>query len=67
MVWDYKLLHQGPLEWRHLRAKFYEILPSGSEVLVRDTQTGDLISLYSFLESRLRMYKYFLCILAELL
>jgi hypothetical protein len=61
-----KLLHRGPLEWQHLGTKFYETLPSGSKVITGGhidrqtdthtyTHTGDLISLLSFLESRLKV------------
>jgi hypothetical protein len=51
-----KILHRGPLEWRYLHTKFHEILPSISEVTSGGhRQTGDLISLHSFFESRLRM------------
>jgi hypothetical protein len=38
--------------------KFHENLPSGSEVISgghTDRQTGDMINLLSFLESRLKM------------
>jgi hypothetical protein len=45
------------LEWHYLCTKFHENLPSGSEVISgghTDRQTGDLISLLSFLESRLK-------------
>jgi hypothetical protein len=55
-----KLLHRGPLEWHCLRTKFHENLPRGSEVISGehiDRQTGDLISLLSFLESRLKIMK----------
>jgi hypothetical protein len=51
-----KLLHRGPLEWNYLRTKFHENLLSGSKLLVgTHRQTGDLISLHSFLESRLEV------------
>jgi hypothetical protein len=51
-------LHRGPLEWHYLPTKYHENLPSGSKVISgtytqTDGQTGDLISLLSFLESRL--------------
>jgi hypothetical protein len=55
-----KILHRGPLEWHYLRTKFPENLPRGSEVISRgqiDRQTGDLISLLSFLESTLKLRK----------
>jgi len=49
-------LHRGPLEWHYLRTKFHENLPSGSKVISGGhSQTDcDLISLLSFLESRLK-------------
>jgi hypothetical protein len=52
-----KNLHRGPLEWHYLRTKFHKYLPSGSKSISEghtDRQTGDMISLYSFLESRLK-------------
>jgi hypothetical protein len=52
-----KLLHRGPLEWHYLRYKFHENLSRGSEVISggqTDRQAGDLISLFSFMESRLK-------------
>jgi hypothetical protein len=53
---ELKLLHGGPVEWQYLHTKFHENVPSGSEVISGGTrrQTGDLISLLSFLESRLK-------------
>jgi hypothetical protein len=51
-----KILHRGPLEWNHLPTKLHENLPLGSKVssgVETHRQTGDLISLLSFLESRL--------------
>jgi hypothetical protein len=61
-----KLLHWYPLEWYYLLAKFYESLLSSSKVIsgthththththtYTHRQTGDLICLLSFLESRL--------------
>jgi hypothetical protein len=51
-----KLLLRSRLEWHYLRAEFIEILPSGSKVIREgqtDIQTGDLISLRHFFESRL--------------
>jgi hypothetical protein len=54
-----KLLLRGSLEWYYLRTKFYENLPSYSEVISWvhiERQTGDLISLLSFLESRLKRF-----------
>jgi hypothetical protein len=50
-------LHWGPLEWHYLPTIFHENLPSGSKLLVGYRQTGDLISLVSFLESRLIVLK----------
>jgi hypothetical protein len=51
-----KLLHPGPLEWHYLSTKYHESLPSGSKVISggqahtdRHKETGDLISLLSFL------------------
>jgi hypothetical protein len=54
------LLHRGPLEWYYIHAKFYENLPSGSKLLVgaTDRQTGDVISLLSFLQSTLQIIPY---------
>jgi hypothetical protein len=52
-----KLLHRGSLEWHCLPTKYHENLPSGSKVSSgthTHTQTGHLISLLSFLESRLK-------------
>jgi hypothetical protein len=52
-----KSLHRGPLEWHHLRTKFSENLSRGLEVTSGgNRQTGDLISILSFLESGLRNY-----------
>jgi hypothetical protein len=48
------LLHRGPLEWHYLRTKFSDNLTSDSEV-ISGGQTGDLVSLLSFLESRLEI------------
>jgi hypothetical protein len=52
-----KLLHRGPLEWHHLPTKYHD-LPSSSKVINggyrQDRQTGDLISLLLFFESRLK-------------
>jgi hypothetical protein len=49
-------LHLGHSELHYLRIKFHENLPSGSEVISggQTDTTGDLISLLSFLESRLK-------------
>jgi hypothetical protein len=46
-------------EWHYLCTKFYEILPSGSKIISEGTyrQPGDLISLLSFLENRLKIQK----------
>jgi hypothetical protein len=49
--------HLDPLEWHHLPIKFHENLPIGSKVTEEKRQTGDLISLLSFLECRLIKYK----------
>jgi hypothetical protein len=54
-----KLLYRGSFEWHYLRTKFHEILPSSSKGIsggYTDRQTGDLISLLSFFESRLKTY-----------
>jgi hypothetical protein len=53
-----KIMHLGPCECYHLPTKFHEKLPSGSKVINEEYTgrlTGDLISLHSFLESRLKM------------
>jgi hypothetical protein len=52
-------LHQGPLESNYLITEYHENVPSGSKVISGghtdiQRQTGDLISLLSFLESRLK-------------
>jgi hypothetical protein len=50
------LLHRGLLEWHYVHTKFHENLPSSSKVISgghTDRQTGDLLSLLSFLRSRL--------------
>jgi hypothetical protein len=57
-----KIMHRGPLIWHYLRTKCHENLPRGSEVISRGQtdryrQTGDLKSLLSFLESRLKLRK----------
>jgi hypothetical protein len=49
-------LHRSTLEWHYLRTKSHADLPGGSEVISgghTDRETDDLISLLSFLESRL--------------
>jgi hypothetical protein len=54
-----KMLHRGPFEWHYLRTKFHENLPTGSKVISgvnTDRQARDLISLPSFLESRLKKF-----------
>jgi hypothetical protein len=58
-LWDQELLHRFPLEWHYFRTKFHENPPSCSKVISGgDTgkyrQTGDLISLLPFLESRIK-------------
>jgi hypothetical protein len=53
---NYKMWRRGRLQWHHLPTKFHENPPIGSEVISggrTDTQAGDLLSLHSFLESRL--------------
>jgi hypothetical protein len=45
---------RGPLEWHYLHTTFHENLRRGSKV-ISGGQTGDLISLLSFLDSRLNM------------
>jgi hypothetical protein len=61
-----KLLHRGALEQHNLPTKYYEKLPVGSKVTSErrarkhthtDRLTGDLISLRSFLEIRLKTKK----------
>jgi hypothetical protein len=56
-----KITASRSLEWHYLYTKFHKNLPSSSKVISRahrnrqmDKQTGDLISLLSFLESRLK-------------
>jgi hypothetical protein len=53
--------HQGHHQWHHLPTKFNENPPLGSKIISGGHtdrqiygQTGDLISLLSFLESRLK-------------
>jgi hypothetical protein len=47
---------RGHLQWHHLRTKFHENPPTGSKVFSGDIQTAsDLISLLSFLESKLKI------------
>jgi len=52
-LWDQKLSRRGPPEWHHLPTKFHGNLPVGSKV-INGGKTADLISLLSFLESRLK-------------
>jgi hypothetical protein len=50
-----KLLHRGPLEWHYLTTKYHENLQAVQKLLVRTHRwTGDLISLLSFLECRIK-------------
>jgi hypothetical protein len=52
-----KLLHRGPLEWHYLPTKYRENQFSSkviSGTQTDKTQTDDLISLLSFLESGLK-------------
>jgi hypothetical protein len=68
-------MHGGPVEWHYLHTKFHENLPSGLKVISGGTdrhrhtnrQTGDLISLLSFLESRLKGQKNFSQVLKAVL
>jgi hypothetical protein len=60
-VMGLNILHQSPFEWHYFLITFHETLPSGSEVIrgghtdkQTHRQTGDLIILLSFLESRLK-------------
>jgi hypothetical protein len=56
MVWEWKLLHLGPLNGITCQPYMMR-LPSSSNVISgghTDIQTGDLISLLSFLKSRLQ-------------
>jgi hypothetical protein len=56
-LWELKLLHRGPLERYYVHTKFHENLLSSSKVIIgghTERQTGDLISLLLFLESRLK-------------
>jgi hypothetical protein len=57
---ELNLLHQGLLKWDHLLTKFHANLPTASKFgrgMDRQTyrQDGDLISLFQFLESRVKM------------
>jgi hypothetical protein len=50
-------MHRGTLEWHYFHTKFHENLQSSSEVISGGhtyRQTGDLISLLSFLESMIK-------------
>jgi hypothetical protein len=54
-----KLLIGDPLEWHYVRTRFHGFLPSDSQInsggqASRERQTGDLIGLLSFFESRLK-------------
>jgi hypothetical protein len=56
-----KILHRSPLECHYLRTRFHENLPIGTEVISgghTGRQTGDLISLLSFLEIRLKTISF---------
>jgi hypothetical protein len=54
-----KLSHRGALQRHHLPTKFHENLQIGSRVIRwTERQTGDLISLFSFLKN---MFKNKLC------
>jgi hypothetical protein len=54
-----KISHRGPLEWHYLPTNFMKIYQAVQKLLMGDAQTerqtGDLISLLSFLGSRLKM------------
>jgi hypothetical protein len=56
-LWDQKLSRRGPPEWHHLPTKFHGNLPVGSKV-INGGKTADLISLLSFLESRLTTFNH---------
>jgi hypothetical protein len=48
---------RDPLEWHYLPTKYHDNLPRGSKIISETrthTHTGDLISLLSFLDSRLK-------------
>jgi hypothetical protein len=49
-----KITASRPLEWNYLCTKFHENLPGGSKVISGGTQTGDLISILSFVLGRLK-------------
>jgi hypothetical protein len=51
---------RGPFEWHRLSTKFYEDLPVSSKVIKGGhRETGDFISIHSFLESRLKWCMHF--------
>jgi hypothetical protein len=66
-----KLLNRGPLEWHHIPTKFHEIYQATRKLLEGELtdrhslQTRDLISLLSFLESRLKYEEKLLSIRQE--
>jgi hypothetical protein len=54
MVWDKNYCIEVPLNGITSIPNFMKIYPAVKKLLVADRQTGDLISLLSFLESRLK-------------
>jgi hypothetical protein len=51
-------LHRGSFEWHYLHTRLHVSLPNGSEVIsggLTSRQTGDLIGILPYLESRLKI------------